>query len=54
MNLEQSQLNNAPSENFIEETIEERNPYVEIGGASANLRKSDVKSTAIHNAKASL
>ena len=45
---------NAPSENFIEETIEERNPYIEIGGASVNMRKSDIKSTTIPNAKASL
>ncbi len=45
---------NAPSENFIEETIEERNPYIEIGGVSVNMRKSDIKSTTIPNAKASL
>ena len=36
----------------MEDTIEERNPYIEGGGMSANLRKSELKMASIPNVKA--
>ena len=41
---------NAPSENFMEDTIEERNPYIE-NGTSVNIKKGELKNAAIPNVK---